>query len=139
LTAMHNVNMRIPSLENYPRKHGRGYFDDLPWQAQQRAHQWLHRFATRREATHGVVADWLLPIYIGKARHLALTTPEERSRWGRSMLAKRGGLAVQRRYRLESRHPTARATLCRVVKQRAKKRASLGLPSPSRVNYLPSD
>jgi hypothetical protein len=63
------------------------------------------------------------------------------------MLAKRGGLAVQRRYRLEGRNPTVRATLCRVVRQRIKKqdaaeekmRASLGLPPPPRVKCLPLD
>lgn len=63
------------------------------------------------------------------------------------MLAKRGGLAVQRRYRLEGRNATARATRCRVLKQNAKKRAneearvrdSSGLPAPARVKYLPLD
>jgi hypothetical protein len=40
------------------------------------------------------------------------------------MLACRGGLAVQRRYRLEGRHPTACATECRVSQQAA--RASPG-------------
>jgi hypothetical protein len=140
--------MRIPQLAKYRDRKAHGtYFEDLPFAAQQRAYQWLDQFVTRREATHGGVADWLLPIYVGKARRLALTTPEERSKWGRSMLGKRGGLAVQRRYRLEGRNPTARATLCRVVKQRAKKReaaeeemrASLGLPPSPRVKYLPLD
>lgn len=63
------------------------------------------------------------------------------------MLAKRGVLAVQRRYRLEGRDATARATRCRVLKQNAKKRAdedaklrdSLGLPARARVKYLPLD
>ena len=63
------------------------------------------------------------------------------------MLAKRGGLAVQRRYRLEGRDATARATRCRVIKQNARKRArqeaklrdSMGLPAPARVKYLPLD
>lgn len=58
------------------------------------------------------------------------------------MLAKRGGLAVQRRHRLEGSDATARATRCRVLKQNAKKRAdeearlqdSMGLPAPARVN-----
>jgi hypothetical protein len=137
--------MRIPQLNNYRNRNPHGpYFDDLPFDAQQRAYQWLHRFVTRRKATHGGVEDWLLPIYVGKARHLALTTPEERSKWGRSMLGKRGGLAVQRRYQLEGRNPTARATLCRVVRQRARKqdaaeesmRATLGLPPPPRESRL---
>ena len=76
---------------------------------------------------------------------LALNPPT--SSWGRSMLAKRGGLAVQRRYRLEGRDATARATRCRVIKQSARKLAReeaklhicRGLPAPARVKYLPLD
>lgn len=63
------------------------------------------------------------------------------------MLAKRGGYALQRKLRLEGKHPTAHATRCRVLKQRAKKRAleeakwrtSMGLPPPARMKYLPLD
>jgi integrase len=82
------------------------------------------------------------------ARLVATGTPNPpTSAWGRSMLAKRGGLAVQRRYRLEGRDATARATRCRIVKQNATKRAledalrreSMGLPTPARVKYLPLD
>lgn len=58
-----------------------------------------------------------------------------------------GGLAVQRRYRVEGRDATARATWCRVIKQNARKwareetklRDSIGLPAPARVKYLPLD
>jgi hypothetical protein len=61
------------------------------------------------------------------------------------MLARRGGLALQRKLRLEGKHPTAYATRCRVLKQNAKKRAvdeaemraSVGLPAPTRVKHLP--
>jgi hypothetical protein len=69
-----------------------------------------------------ILPPWRFAILCGQARRLALNPPD--SAWGHRMLAKRGGLAVQRRYRLEGRHPTARATLCRVVKQRAKRRAA---------------
>lgn len=137
--------MRIPRLADYPHKTGLGYFQELPPDARQRAYQWLDRFIRRREATHGGVPGWLFPIYCGQAKRLALNPPT--SSWGRSMLAKRGGLAVQRRYRLEGRDATARATRCRVLKQSARKRAdeearltdSMGLPAPARVNYLPLD
>lgn len=122
-------------------KPGLSYFQDLPWDVRQRAYQWLNRFIKRREATHGGVPDWLFAIYVGQAKRLALNPPT--SSWGRSMLAKRGGLAVQRRYRLEGRDATARATRCRVLKQNAKKRADeearLGLPAPALVKYLPLD
>lgn len=66
---------------------------------------------------------------------------------GRSMVAKRAGLAVQRRYRLEGRDATARATICPVIKQNARKLAregtelgtNMGLPEPARVKYLSLD
>ena len=137
--------MRIPNLDRYRHKTRLGYFQDLPWEARQRAYQWLNRFIKRRETTHGGVPGWLFAIYCGQAKRLALNPPT--SSWGRSMLAKRGGLAVQRRYRLEGRDATARATRCRVVKQNAKKRAkdqarvwgSMALPPPARVKYLSLD
>jgi hypothetical protein len=44
--------------------------------------------------------------------------PAGTSAWGRSMLARRGGLAVQRQYRLEGRHPTAAATRARLARHR---------------------
>jgi hypothetical protein len=61
------------------------------------------------------------------------------------MLAKRRGLALQRKLRLEGKHPTAYATRCRVLKQNARKRAlaeaeireRLGLAPSARVKYLP--
>ena len=96
-------------------------------------------------ALAGGVPGWLFAIYCGQAKRLALNPPT--SSWGRSMLAKLGGLAVQRRYRLEGRDATAYATRCRVIKQNARKRAreeaelrdSIGLPPPIRVKYLPLD
>ena len=113
--------------------------------ARHRAYRWFDRFIRRREAIHGGVPGWLFAIYCGEAKRLALNPPT--SSWGRSMLAKRGGLAVQRRYRLEGRNATARAMRCRLIKQNARKRAredaelrdSIGLPPPIRVRYLPLD
>jgi triphosphoribosyl-dephospho-CoA synthetase len=113
--------MRISQLDQYRHRNPGGYFQDLAWDVRQRAYQWLDRFIRRREASHGSVPAWLFAIYCGQAKRLALNPPD--SAWGHRMLAKRGGLAVQRLYRLEGRHPTARATLCRVVKQRARKLA----------------
>jgi hypothetical protein len=137
--------MRISQLDDYRHRNPRGYFRDLPWDVRQRAYRWLDRFIRRREATHGGVPGWLFAIYVGQAKRLAVNPPT--SAWGRSMLAKRGGLAVQRRYRLEGRNATARATRCRVIEQKARKRAeeearlrdSMGLPAPARVRYLPLD
>jgi len=65
---------------------------------------------------------WRFAILVGQAKRLALMSSGERSAWGCSMPAKRGGHAVQRRYAAESRHPTKIATRIRVLKQaRAKK------------------
>jgi hypothetical protein len=127
--------MCILTLDRYRHKARLGNFQDLPLDARRRAYQWLDRFIRRREATHGGLPDWLFAIYCGRAKRLALNPPT--SSWGRSMLAKRGGLAVQRRYRLAGRDATGRATLCRVTRQNARKRAreeaklrdSMGLPA----------
>jgi len=116
-------------------------FAGLSPEQERAARGWLNLFLIR----HPNPAQWLYPILVGQARKLALNPPT--SAWGRSMRAKKGGYAVQRRYRLEGRHPTARATLCRVVGQNAKwreaaeakMRASIGLPPPPRVKYLPID
>lgn len=63
------------------------------------AYRWMHRFCER---WRGDLPGWRLAILVGQARRLALNPPS--SAWGRSMLAKRGGLAVQRKYRREGRH-----------------------------------
>jgi Fic/DOC family len=47
---------------------------------------------------------------VGPAKRLARTSKEERSAWGLSMHGKRGGFAVQRRYRAYGRQATASAT-----------------------------
>jgi hypothetical protein len=51
-----------------------------------------------------------------------MTSKEERSQWGRSMLAKRGGYAVQERYRREGRigaqHPAHKAAKKSVERRR---------------------
>jgi hypothetical protein len=45
--------------------------------------------------------SWRYAILCGQARRLACHTPEQLSAWGRSMHSKRGGHAVQRKYREE--------------------------------------
>jgi hypothetical protein len=132
--------MRITQLDNYRNRNRNGYFDDLPLDIRISAAQWLDRFCKKWA---GDLPSWRFAILVGQARRLALNPPT--SSWGRSMLAKRGGLALQRKLRLEGKHPTAHATRCRMLKQNARKRglaeaetrARLGLPLPSRVKYLP--
>jgi hypothetical protein len=134
--------MRIEELCKFRGRNSSDYFADLPWDVRQRAHRWLDRFCKRRRARGLPIEPWLIGIYCGQAKRLALNPPT--SAWGKSKLAKRGGLAVQRKYRLEGRHPTEYATRVRLQKLAAKKRAdaetkeraSLGLPPPARVNWL---
>ena len=134
--------MRIPKLAAYVHRNPDGYFQDLPWEIRTRAYQWLDRFCKKWA---GNLPSWRFAILVGQAKRLALHPPT--SSWGRSMLAKRGGLTLQRNLRLERKHPTEHATRCRVLKQKAKKRAlaevearaSLGLPPLARVKRLPLD
>jgi hypothetical protein len=130
--------MRIPQLARYRGRNPKGYFQDLPWDVRIRAHKWLNHFMRRWGSD---MPRWRFAILVGQAKRLALMSTEQRSKWGRTMLAKRGGHAVQRRYLTEGRGPTAYATMTRVCKQKAGKRAAeqamerkrLGLPAPPRV------
>ena len=134
--------MRILQLDRYRDRNPNGYFYDLPLDIRISATQWLDRFCKKWA---GNLPPWRFAILVGQAKRLAVNPPT--SSWCRAMLAKRGGLALQRKLRLEGKHPTAYATRCRVLKQRAKKRAAakaemrarLGLRSPARVKYLPLD
>lgn len=134
--------MKIAALSEYRRRRRSGYFQDVAPGVRALAHRWLHRFCKR---WRGDLPGWRLAILVGQARRLTLNPPT--SAWGRRMRAKKGGLAVQRKYRLEGRHPTERATRIRlqklVAKKRAeaeaKERASLGLPPPASTYWLPLD
>jgi len=110
--------MKIVALEQYRGRNPKGYFQDLPWEIRNRAHQWLFRLCSKWG--HDLPA-WRFAILVGQAKRLALNPPT--SAWGRSMHAKRGGLAVQRKYMLEGRHPTQKATYVRLAKQRRSKAA----------------
>jgi hypothetical protein len=119
----YNLPMRIPSLRKHNRKNPNGYFNDLPPQARLRAWQLLAKFEAR---WRGNLPRWRKAILIGQAKRLALNPPT--SEWGRSMLSKRGGYAVQRKYLSEGRtgklHPANHATRVRVLRQQRKKRDS---------------
>ena len=134
--------MKIAALAKYRRRRAAGYFQDLAPGLRALAYRWLDRFCKR---WRGDMPGWRLAILVGQARRLALNPPS--SAWGRSMLAKRGGLAVQRKYRLEGKHPTAKATRCRLQKLNSKKRAAaeaperagVSTPAPGSAFYLPLD
>jgi hypothetical protein len=67
------------------------YFDEMPPEVRRRAEEWFAKFRDRWEWN---LPNWRLAILVGQARRLALNPPS--SAWGRSMLAKRGGRALQR-------------------------------------------
>src|SRR5215470_11195687 len=110
--------MKITSLQKYRRPTPPGYFLDLTPGLRRTAYRWLDRFCRR---WRGDLPGWRLAILVGQARRLALNPPT--SAWGRSMLAKRGGRAVQRKYWLEGKNPTERATRTRLQKHAARKHA----------------
>jgi hypothetical protein len=125
---------RIPGLKKYQGRNPNGYFHDLDWPTRQRASEWLHYFCERARRRRGSVPQWLFAIYVGQAKRLALSPPS--SEWGRRTAAKKGGYAVQRRYRMEGRHPTELATQVHRnnarMRRDAERRKRLGLPPRSR-------
>ena len=63
----------------------------------------------RRQRQLKQTPQWTFAILVGQAKRLAKKSKEERSAWGRSMLAKRGGYAVQRQYRAKGEQPLSEA------------------------------
>src|ERR1022692_1058444 len=134
--------MRLSQLDRYRDRNSNGYFHDLPLDIRISATQWLDRFCNKWAAS---LPPWRFAILVGQAKRLAIHPPTPS--WCRSILAKRGGRALQRKLRLEGKHPTAHVTCCRVLKQNARKRmlaeadmkARLGFPPASRSKWLPLD
>jgi hypothetical protein len=136
--------MRILGLERYRDRgrHQEGRFAHLPPTVRRDAERWLWRLCKpwheRRD-----LPPWRYAILCGQASRLALNPPT--SAWGYSMLAKRGGYAVQRKYRAEGRtglnHPAHKAADYSAGKRRSEKqerekaeqRERLGLPPEPRV------
>jgi len=123
--------MKIEGLSNYRGRNPHGYFQDLPWKVRQRAYAWLSRFLKR----HPYCPRWRFAILVGQAKRLALMSDDELSAWGRSMQAKHGGYAVQRRYRQEGRvgpdHPAHKAAEVSAAQRKWRKQERLSvLPKP---------
>jgi hypothetical protein len=123
--------MNMPPLFN--RQKGRAkYFGGLPYEAQLEAGRLYRRML---EKWGRDLPGWRRAILIGQTKRWAMISEEERSRWGHSMLAKRGGYAVQERYRMEGRtgpkHPAHKAAAKRVTKRRWSKlqRDNVAFPS----------
>jgi hypothetical protein len=136
--------MQIQALRKFRGRNPRGYFQDLPWETRQRAYEWLNKFVTRRKVRLGFVPRWLFAIYVGQAKRLALNPPT--ATWGRSMLARRGGYAVQRQYQAEGRtgklHPAHLAASVsaskRLWQKTVRERARQGI-KPSRQGFTNLD
>ena len=124
----------IPGLKKYQGRNPNGYFQDLPWETQHAARMWLRRLCQKWGRN---LPQWRFAILVGQANRLAKTPPT--SAWGSSMLAKRGGKAVQWRYRHEGRHPTEIATQVHRAKARLRRedadRERLGLPRRPRHGF----
>lgn len=134
-------NMKIAALEKYRRDGHTGLFAYLPLETRRCAERWLHYFCQRRRARGLAMESWLIGIYCGQAKRLALNPPSPA--WGKSMLAKRGGYAVQRRYILEGRtgprHPAQKAARVSAQRRNERKREDererLGYPPPARHGF----
>lgn len=99
--------MRIEGLRKYRGRNPNGYFEDLPADVRFHARRWLAYLLERRKHLGKETPQWTFAILVGQAKRLASKSEEERSAWGRSMLAKRGGYAVQQRYLMEGKQPLA--------------------------------
>jgi len=129
--------MKIEGLSNYRGRNPHGYFQDLPWKVRQRAYAWLSRFLKR----HPYCPSWRFAILVGQAKRLALMSDDELSAWGRSMHAKRGGYAVQRRYWHEGRigpdHPAHAASQASAATAEIAKVRAAGAAAKPGVWHLP--
>jgi hypothetical protein len=138
--------MGISGFIRRPRRYEEYLFDDLPPDVRHRAEGLLAAFC-RRHRHRLASARWLYPVLVGQARRLAVNPPT--SEWGRSMLSKRGGYAVQESYRRQGRtggkHPAHKAARISANHRRCRKmehgeermRQAVGLPPKSRSKVLP--
>src|ERR1700746_3607499 len=134
--------MRIERFRRRPNRVHDRLFDDLPPDVRWRAEGWLAKFVRR---WGGNLPSWRYPILIGQARRLAWTTPEQRSQWGRRMLARLAGQRTQELYRHQgrtgSKHPAQQAARAsanlRRLRNEDKLRDAMGLPPKTRHKHLP--
>ncbi len=141
--------MRIEGLKKYRGRNPQGYFQDLPWEVKNRAFNWLHHLKQKGKRERGYVPRWLFALYVGQAKRLAVQTRDELSAWGKRMIGKRGGFAVQRLYRSQGRtgpyHPAQKAWRISVSRRKWRKRQKaeaaererLGLPPKPRNWRMP--
>jgi hypothetical protein len=75
-------------------------FEDLPETFRSKARMIFERLCKKWAWD---LPAWRKAILVGRARRLATHPPD--SNWGRRMLAKRGGYAIQEKYRQQGHHP----------------------------------
>ena len=119
--------MKIPDLSQFQKSRGREPFADLPPDLRRVAWDWVEHLIRRRIAEYGFVEPWLYGIYYGQAKRLTQNPPTPE--WGRHMRSIRGGKAVQRKYKQEGRHPTAKATAARKLIREARQRGESIIPT----------
>jgi hypothetical protein len=94
-------------IEGLRKCRGRPTIYELPGPLRFKAQQWLSRLIGQAKSRGRPLHGWYLAILCGQAKRLALNPPT--AAWGRSMRARKGGYATQRRYRMEGRDPAAKA------------------------------
>jgi len=115
--------MRIESLKIHQKRHRTCLFEDLPPALRPRAIQILRRLCDR---WRGRLPRWRYAILCGRAKDLVLHPRD--SAWGRHMLAIVGGRARQRQCRAQGKHPTQKATMVRLARQKLKKQNEPSAP-----------
>src|SRR5258708_1176043 len=118
--------MRIEGLRKY---RGRPSIDDLPAPMRSEASNCYSSFLRSINEQGKFTPQTTRAILVGQAKRMAHTTPEERSRWGRALLAKLGGLRVQQLYRETGRvgdaHPSRIASRVSAARRRSRKEEKL--------------
>lgn len=64
--------MKIIALDKYRSRNPKGYFEGLPWDVRNRAHQWLFRLCSKWGRD---LPAWRFAILVGQAKRLALNPP----------------------------------------------------------------
>jgi hypothetical protein len=124
------------SLRNYEDANLRaeaipGPQPNLDWPERQRAYYWLGAFCRRWGRN---LPRWRFARLVAQAHRLAKNPPT--SAWCRSMLARRGGKAIQWKYRHEGRNPTEVATQAHAPGRRGPQASRFASPCASWFHFV---
>ena len=130
--------MKPPLFERHRKPPTTELFPGLGFYRREEAQQRHWQMCRDHKAEHGDVPGWLRPILLGRARAITAAGPGERSRIGRSMLAARGGYALQEQLREAGlggpQHPhcrKAREAKARRAREREQATCTAGTPPPA--------